>query len=104
MGTPADNPGASCSVSRATGISRTHKRERAIGPHLLYLIEWQDFTVHQPFFVLVSSNCRCLPEPALRRRFGGVFQGFSAIFDQFRPGFPVQKSGAAKQIVDETTK
>jgi hypothetical protein len=56
------------------------------------------------FFVLTSSNCRCRPEPALRGRSGGVFQGFSAIFDQFWPIVPVQKSGMAKQTVDATTK
>jgi hypothetical protein len=71
---------------------------------LLYLIDEKAFTVSLSFFALVSSNCRCLPEPAFRGRSRGVFQGFAAIFDQFRPVFPVRKSGTAKQTVAATTK
>jgi hypothetical protein len=62
------------------------------------------FLSHQPFFVLVSSHCRYLPEPAFRGRSEGVFQGFAAIFDQFQPVFPVRKLGTAKQTVNATAK
>jgi hypothetical protein len=51
-----------------------------------------------------EETCRRVTRLAPTQLECGIFQGGSAIFDQFRPVFPVRKSGTAKQTVDATTK